>query len=126
MASPARYPGLKAEYLELNASLRLLAMAQIPWSRWSNIGWISGTFNTENGRRVDYHGDLFIADRLHLNDEGYEVWVRELRRQGWLAALVGPRPTLNACLQNNKNLDAEGYDNCFTTPANHSASLYES
>jgi lysophospholipase L1-like esterase len=29
--------------------------------------------------------ELFIADRLHLNDEGYEVWVRELRRQlPWL------------------------------------------
>ena len=24
--------------------------------------------------------ELFIADRLHLNDEGYKVWVRELRR----------------------------------------------
>ena len=29
--------------------------------------------------------DLFVADRLHLNDLGYTLWVDELRRQlPWL------------------------------------------
>jgi len=29
--------------------------------------------------------ELFEADRLHLNDNGYAVWVAELRRQlPWL------------------------------------------
>ena len=70
-ASPARYH-LKAEYLELNASLRLLAMDL--GAHWVDFWDVQ---HRDDGTLRD---ELFIADRLHLNDEGYEVWVRELRR----------------------------------------------
>ena len=70
-ASPARYH-LKAEYLELNAALRLLAMDH--GAHWVDF-W--GVQHRDDGTLRD---ELFIADRLHLNDEGYKVWVRELRR----------------------------------------------
>ena len=75
-ASPARYH-LKGAYLELNASLRRLAMDHGAY--WVDF-W--GVQHREDGTLRE---DLFIADRLHLNNEGYEVWVRELRRQlPWL------------------------------------------
>ena len=75
-ASPARYH-LKSQYLQLNASLRLLAMDH--GAHWLDFWDVQ---HREDGTLRE---DLFIADRLHLNDEGYEVWVRELRRQlPWL------------------------------------------
>ena len=75
-ASPARHQ-LKDEYLELNASLRLLAMNH--GAHWLDFWDVQ---HREDGTLRD---DLFIADRLHLNDEGYEVWVHELRRRlPWL------------------------------------------
>ena len=70
-ASPARYH-LKAEYLELNAALRLLAMDH--GAHWVDFWDVQ---HRDDGTLRD---ELFIADRLHLNNEGYEVWVRELRR----------------------------------------------
>ena len=70
-ASPARYQ-LKAEYLELNAALRLLAMDL--GAHWVDFWDVQ---HRDDGTLRD---ELFFADRLHLNDEGYEVWVRELRR----------------------------------------------
>ena len=75
-ASPARYL-LKDEYLELNASLRLLAMDH--GAHWLDF------WDVQHRKDGTLRDDLFIADRLHLNDAGYEVWVRELRRQlPWL------------------------------------------
>lgn len=75
-ASPARYH-LKAAYLELNASLRLLAMDH--GAHWVDFWDVQ---HREDGTLRD---DLFIEDHLHLNNEGYAVWVRELRRQQpWL------------------------------------------
>ena len=75
-ASPARYH-LKAAYLELNTSLRLLAMDH--GAHWVDFWDVQ---HREDGTLRE---DLFIADRLHLNSEGYAVWVRELRRQlPWL------------------------------------------
>ena len=75
-ASPARYL-MKDEYLELNASLRLLAMNH--GAHWLDFWDVQ---HREDGALRE---DLFIADRLHLNDEGYAVWVHELRRQlPWL------------------------------------------
>lgn len=75
-ASPARYQ-LKDKYLKLNAALRLLAMDH--GAHWLDFWDVQ---HREDGALRD---DLFIDDRLHLNDKGYEVWVRELRRQlPWL------------------------------------------
>ena len=75
-ASPARYH-LKAAYLELNTSLRLLAMDH--GAHWVDF------WDVQHRGDGALREDLFISDRLHLNDEGYEVWVRELRRQlPWL------------------------------------------
>lgn len=75
-ASRARYH-LKDQYLELNARLRSVAMDH--GAHWVDF-W--GVQHDENGGLRD---ELFIHDQLHLNAEGYAVWVNELRRQlPWL------------------------------------------
>jgi len=75
-ASRARYH-LKDQYLELNARLRSVAMDH--GAHWVDF-W--GVQHDESGRLRD---ELFIHDQLHLNAEGYAVWVNELRRQlPWL------------------------------------------
>ena len=75
-ASRARHH-LTSAYLALNRELRLVAMDH--GAHWVDF-W-----------DVQHHGDgtlrddLFVTDRLHLNDLGYAVWVRELKRQlPWL------------------------------------------
>ena len=75
-ASPARYH-LKTDYLALNASLRLTTMNR--GAHWVDFWEVQ---HRDDGTLRD---ELFIADRLHLSDIGYDVWVRELRRQlPWL------------------------------------------
>jgi lysophospholipase L1-like esterase len=75
-ASRARYH-LKDQYLELNARLRSVAMDH--GAHWVDFWAVQ---HDENGRLRD---ELFIYDQLHLNAEGYAVWVNELRRQlPWL------------------------------------------
>jgi lysophospholipase L1-like esterase len=75
-ASRARYH-LKDQYLELNAGLRALAMDH--GAHWVDFWLVQ---HDAYGRLRD---ELFIQDQLHLNDEGYAVWVNELRRQlPWL------------------------------------------
>jgi lysophospholipase L1-like esterase len=75
-ASPARYH-LKTDYLKLNNSLRLVAMNH--GAHWVDF------WDVQHKGDGALREDLFIADRLHLNDEGYALWVRELRRQlPWL------------------------------------------
>lgn len=75
-ASRARYD-LKDRYLELNAGLRSITMDQ--GAHWVDF-W--GVQHDANGELRD---ELFIHDKLHLNAEGYAVWVHELRRQlPWL------------------------------------------
>lgn len=75
-ASRARYH-LASAYLELNRELRLVAMNH--GAHWVDF-W--GVQHDSNGKLRD---DLFVADRLHLNDLGYATWVHELRRQlPWL------------------------------------------
>jgi len=64
-------------YLELNARLRLAVEAR-------GMHWVDfwAVQHTPEGTLRD---ELFEADRLHLNDNGYAVWVAELRRQlPWL------------------------------------------
>jgi lysophospholipase L1-like esterase len=80
-ASPARYH-LKKNYLELNASLRFVAMDH--GAHWVDFWDVQ---HREDGALRE---DLFIKDRLHLNNKGYAVWVQELRRQ--LPWLVGIEP----------------------------------
>lgn len=80
-ASPARYH-LKKNYLELNASLRFVAMDH--GAHWVDFWDVQ---HREDGALRE---DLFIKDRLHLNNKGYAVWVQELRRQ--LPWLVGIKP----------------------------------
>ena len=75
-ASRARHH-LASTYLTLNRELRLVAMNH--GAHWVDF-W--GVQHHADGTLRD---DLFVADRLHLNDLGYAVWVRELRRQlPWL------------------------------------------
>lgn len=75
-ASRARHH-LASAYLALNRELRLAAMNH--GAHWVDF-W--GVQHHADGTLRD---DLFVADRLHLNDLGYAVWVRELRRQlPWL------------------------------------------
>jgi lysophospholipase L1-like esterase len=75
-ASRARYH-LKEEYLALNAALRNVTMHQ--GAHWLDFWAVQ---HTETGELRD---ELFIHDKLHLNAEGYRVWVNELRRQlPWL------------------------------------------
>ena len=75
-ASRARHH-LKSTYLALKRELRLLAMNH--GAHWVDF-W--GVQHRADGTLRD---DLFVADRLHLNDRGYTLWVDELRRQfPWL------------------------------------------
>ena len=76
-ASRARHH-LNSAYLALNKDLRIVAMNH--GAHWVDFWDVQ---HHGNGTLRD---DLFVADRLHLNDLGYAVWVRELRRQlPWLA-----------------------------------------
>ena len=61
-----------AEAAALNESLRLATMNR--GAHWVDFWDVQ---HRDDGTLRD---ELFIADRLHLNNEGYEVWVRELRR----------------------------------------------
>jgi lysophospholipase L1-like esterase len=75
-ASLAR-ANLRDTYLELNARLQHVVEARgMHWvDFWAVQHTPEGTLREE----------LFEADRLHLNDNGYAVWVAELRRQlPWL------------------------------------------
>ena len=68
---------LASVYLSLNNKLRVVAMNH--GAHWVDF-W-------EVQHRADgtLRDDLFVGDRLHLNDLGYTVWVDELRRQlPWL------------------------------------------
>jgi lysophospholipase L1-like esterase len=75
-ASRARYH-LKDQYLELNAKLRSVAMNH--GAHWVDF-WA-----VQHDTSGELRDELFIHDKLHLNDEGYAVWVEEMRRQlPWL------------------------------------------
>ena len=68
---------LASAYLSLNKKLRVVAMNH--GAHWLDF-W-------EVQHRADgtLRDDLFVGDRLHLNDLGYTLWVDELRRQlPWL------------------------------------------
>lgn len=75
-ASRARHH-LASAYLALNQELRLVAMH-------NGAHWVD-FWDVQHQADGTLRDDLFVADRLHLNDLGYAVWVRELRRQlPWL------------------------------------------
>ena len=75
-ASRARHH-LASAYLALNRELRLVAMDH--GAHWVDF------WDVQHHADGTLRDDLFVADRLHLNDLGYAVWVRELRRQlPWL------------------------------------------
>jgi len=75
-ASRARHH-LASAYLALNRELRLVAMNH--GAHWVDF------WDVQHHADGTLRDDLFVADRLHLNDLGYTVWVRELRRQlPWL------------------------------------------
>lgn len=75
-ASRARYH-LKDQYLELNARLRSVTMDQ--GAHWVDF------WDVQHDANGELRDELFIHDKLHLNTEGYAVWVHELRRQlPWL------------------------------------------
>jgi lysophospholipase L1-like esterase len=75
-ASPARNH-LREQYLSLNSHLKALAADHGAY--WVDF-WESQ--HDEHGHLRD---DLFMPDQLHLNSDGYAVWVRELRKQvPWL------------------------------------------
>lgn len=75
-ASRARHH-LASAYLALNRELRLVAMNH--GAHWVDF------WDVQHHADGTLRDDLFVADRLHLNDLGYAVWVRELRRQlPWL------------------------------------------
>ena len=68
---------LASTYLALNEQLRLIAMNH-------GVHWLDfwAVQHDANGKLRE---ELFIHDKLHLNAEGYSVWVEELRRQlPWL------------------------------------------
>jgi lysophospholipase L1-like esterase len=68
---------LSQQYISLNRRLRTLAMDQ--GASWVNF-WDAQ--HHPDGRLRE---DLFVQDGLHLNREGYAVWVDELRQQvPWL------------------------------------------
>ena len=68
---------LSQQYINLNQRLRTAAMDH--GASWVNF-W--GAQHHADGRLRE---DLFVQDGLHLNQEGYAVWVDELRRQvPWL------------------------------------------
>lgn len=75
-ASRARHH-LASAYLSLNEGLRVVAMNH--GAHWVDFWEVQ---HRSDGTLRD---DLFVADRLHLNDLGYAIWVDELRRQlPWL------------------------------------------
>lgn len=75
-ASRARYH-LKDQYLEFNAGLRSITMNH--GAHWVDF-WA-----VQHDASGELRDELFIHDKLHLNAEGYAVWVQELRRQlPWL------------------------------------------
>lgn len=75
-ASRARYH-LKDQYLQLNSRLRSVVMDHGAY--WVDFWDIQ---HDEQGRLRD---ELFMPDQLHLNSEGYAVWVQELRKRvPWL------------------------------------------
>lgn len=75
-ASRARHH-LASAYLALNRELRLVAMNH--GAHWVDF------WDVQHHADGTLRDDLFVADRLHLNDLGYAVWVRELRCQlPWL------------------------------------------
>ncbi|MDA9993489.1 GDSL-type esterase/lipase family protein [bacterium] len=75
-ASPARYHLSKC-YLSLNAKLKSIVEEQ--GATWVDF-W--GAQHKEDGTLRD---DLFLADQLHLNRQGYAVWAQSLRKQvPWL------------------------------------------
>ena len=68
---------LSQEYISLNQRLRALAMDQ--GASWVNF------WDAQHHPDGLLREDLFVQDGLHLNREGYAVWVDELRQQGpWL------------------------------------------
>ena len=68
---------LASSYLTLNRELRLVAMNH--GAHWVNF------WDAQHHADGTLRDDLFVADRLHLNDTGYAVWAREFRRQlPWL------------------------------------------
>lgn len=68
---------LASAYLALNQELRLVAMNH--GAHWVDFWDVQ---HDANGTLRD---ELFVADRLHLNNLGYATWVGELRRQlPWL------------------------------------------
>ena len=71
-ASRARHH-LASAYLALNQKLRMVAMNH--GAHWVDF------WDVQHRADGSLRDDLFVADRLHLNDLGYAVWVRELRRQ---------------------------------------------
>ena len=75
-ASRARHH-LASAYLALNRELRLVAMNH--GAHWVDF------WDVQHHADGTLRDDLFVADRLHLNELGYAVWVHELRRQlPWL------------------------------------------
>ena len=75
-ASPARYH-LAPAYLNLNEGLK--QVAERHGAVWVDC-W--GAQHTDAGVLRE---DLFVADGVHFNGQGYAVWVSELRRQvPWL------------------------------------------
>ena len=75
-ASPARYH-LAPAYLSLNEGLK--QVAERHGAVWVDC-WDAQ--HTDTGALRE---DLFVADGVHFNGQGYAVWVRELRRQApWL------------------------------------------
>lgn len=75
-ASRARYH-LKDQYLDLNAGLRSITMEH--GAHWVDF------WGVQHDAIGELRDELFIHDKLHLNAEGYAVWVHELRRQlPWL------------------------------------------
>ena len=75
-ASPARYH-LAPAYLNLNEGLK--QVAERHGAVWVDC-WDAQHMDTGAVR-----DDLFVADGVHFNSQGYAVWVRELKRQApWL------------------------------------------
>ena len=68
---------LASAYLSLNKKLRVVAMNH--GAHWVDF------WGVQHNARGELRDELFIHDKLHLNAEGYAVWVNELRRQlPWL------------------------------------------
>ncbi|MFK7933463.1 MAG: GDSL-type esterase/lipase family protein [Saprospiraceae bacterium] len=69
--SPARWH-LKAEYLDLNNSLKVFADSKA--NRFYADVW---TIMLDDNGMV--REDIFIEDRLHMNDKGYQLWDQVMR-----------------------------------------------